>query len=551
MTGFRFLYPPECDPAQEVRMKSFDFIQALQIDDMVVLQNDRYRGYSDLTLEKFFSTDPNVLQYRQAIVEDLVEHPILYDAFCQSVAAIQNVTDLRKVLSSDFSVDSALSAVRYLEMYEELVDLFSDVFTKLEQDVASDIRSEGMKGFRKLIYEVSHSEEYQNLKREMAATGKNFGYLKSVTIGINLDDNLRPKEAGIISVNEKAFSAGSIIDKLMKHRLNDRQVMMTPLYPLQKGLHGEEQKALNYAMGSALQTIFEKPLRSFDPLIQNYDKANTAMSAALLDDIRFLTAGVKFILDMRDRGFEMCRPQICPVEEKVCELKQVYNPMLAMRGVEKTVVSNEFVLDEKGRFYLVTGPNHGGKSIFAYSVGMAQALCQLGLFVPAYQAKMSPVTGIFTHFPVSDENNYGKGRLESECARLSEILSQLSETDMLLMDESFSSTSGLEAGYIASEVLTGIGVIGCCGLFVTHIHDLPMKVSEYNAYPGNRSKIDNLVAQMEDVEGGVRSYRIQRTTPDGLSYARDIAARYGLNLQEICQNAQGEKSSPEQKLCER
>lgn len=287
MTGFRFLYPPECDPAQEVRMKSFDFIQALQIDDMVVLQNDRYRGYSDLTLEKFFSTDPNVLQYRQAIVEDLVEHPMLYDAFCQSVAAIQNVTDLRKVLSSDFSVDSALSAVRYLEMYEELVDLFSDVFTKLEQDVTSDIRSEGMKGFRKLIYEVSHSEEYQNLKREMAATGKNFGYLKSVTIGINLDDNLRPKEAGIISVNEKAFSAGSIIDKLMKHRLNDRQVMMTPLYPLQKGLHGEEQKALNYAMGSALQTIFEKPLRSFEPLIQNYYKANTAMFAALLDDIRF------------------------------------------------------------------------------------------------------------------------------------------------------------------------------------------------------------------------------------------------------------------------
>ena len=359
-----------------------------------------------------------------------------------------------------------------------------------------------------------------------------------MTIGINLDENLRPKEAGIISINEKEFSAGSIIDKLMKHRLTDRQVMMTPLYPLQKGLHGEEQKSLNYAMNSALQTIFEKPLRSFEPLIQNYYKENTAMFVALLDDIRFLTAGVKFILDMRAKGFEMCRPQICPVEEKVCELQHVYNPMLAMRGVEKTVVSNEFVLDEKGRFYLVTGPNHGGKSIFAYSIGMAQALCQLGLFVPAHQAKMSPMTGIFTHFPVSDENNYGKGRLESECARLSEILSQLSETDMLLMDESFSSTSGLEAGYIASEVLTGIGVIGCCGLFVTHIHDLPMKVSEYNNYPGNKSKIDNLVAQMESKEDGVRSYRISRTTPDGLSYARDIAARYGLNLQEICKQAE-------------
>lgn len=533
-TEFRLLYPKGYKESDQARMKSYDFITLLQIDDMVVLQNDRYRGYSELTLEKFFSTDPEVIEYRQAIVEDLVEHPKLYQAFCSSVSEIQNVSELRRVLSSDFSVDSALSAVRYLEMYEELVDLFANVFSEIEKDPGADIASDGMKNFRELVYSVAKSEEYLNLKREMEATGKNFGYLKSVTIGINLDDNLRPKEAGIISVNEKEFSAGSIIDKLMKHRLTDRQVMMTPLYPLQKGLHGEEQKAINYAMGSALQTIFEKPLRSFEPMIQNYYKANTAVFAALLDDIRFLTAGVKFILDMKEKGFEMCRPQICPVKERVCELEQVYNPMLAMRGVEKTVVSNRFELDDNGRFYLVTGPNHGGKSIFAYSIGMAQALCQLGLFVPAHRAKMSPVTGIFTHFPVSDENNYGKGRLESECARLSKILKQLSDTDMLLMDESFSSTSGLEAGYIASEVLTGIGVIGCCGLFVTHIHDLPMKVQEYNSYPGNRSKIDNLVAQMDNVEQGVRSYRIRRTTPDGLSYARDIAARYGLNLEKIC-----------------
>ncbi|MFR5702138.1 MAG: hypothetical protein ACLUD0_09870 [Eubacterium ramulus] len=94
-------------------------------------------------------------------------------------------------------------------------------------------------------------------------------------------------------------------------------------------------------MGSALQTIFEKPLRSFEPMIQNYYKANTAVFAAL--------AGRYSVSDGRceiysgyavTQGFEMCRPQICPVKDQVCELEQVYNPMLAMRGVEKTVVSN-------------------------------------------------------------------------------------------------------------------------------------------------------------------------------------------------------------------
>lgn len=268
-------------------------------------------------------------------------------------------------------------------------------------------------------------------------------------------------------------------------------------------------------------------------MIQNYYKVNTAPFVAMLDDIRFLTAGASFVLQMRELGFPMCRPQIASMEEKVCDLSEVYNPMLALRGVEKTIVSNSFCLDENGRFFLVTGPNHGGKSIFAYSVGMSQAPFQLGLFVPAKSAHMSPVSGIYTHFPASDKDNYGKERLESECARLGAIMKYLTETDMLLMDESFSSTNGLEAGYIASEVLTGIGVIGCCGLFVTHIHDLPLKVAEFNAHPRNKGKIDNLVAQMESREDGVRSYRVLRTTPDGLSYARDIAMRYGLDLEDI------------------
>ena len=48
-----------------------------------------------------------------------------------------------------------------------------------------------------------------------------------------------------------------------------------------------------------------------------------------------------------------------------------------------------------------------------------------------------------------------------------------------------------------------------------------------------QQQIDNLVALMENKESGKRSYKVCRTTPDGLSYARDIAKRYGLNLEGI------------------
>ena len=42
----------------------------------------------------------------------------------------------------------------------------------------------------------------------------------------------------------------------------------------------------------------------------------------------FLTSGVKFIYEMREMGFDMCKPEVAEIEEKKCDLKQVYNPKL-------------------------------------------------------------------------------------------------------------------------------------------------------------------------------------------------------------------------------
>lgn len=523
------LYPIGYDREKDVPMKDFSFIHSLQIDEMIVFKKDSFRGFGDLKLENFYTTDPKVLRFRLDVVEDLVENAPLYETFCKAVSIIYNISDMRRVLKSDFTMESALGCLRVLEMYQEVVELFSVTLRN------SAVHSEGMCRFRDKILDIADSKDYRILCEELSKMDLDLRYLKSVTIGINLDENLRPKEAGILSVNQTHFRPGSIMDKLLKKK-NQGDTLISTLYPLPKGLRGDELDALNNTINRSLHTIFVKSLRDFEPLIHKYYNQNTEVFMDILDDIRFLTAGAGFIRSMKEAGHVMCKPVVAEIADKKCELKQVYNPILARYAIEKTIVSNSFSYDENGRFYLVTGPNHGGKSIFAYSVGMAQALFQLGLFVPAKSACISPVTGIFTHFPSSDENNYGKGRLESECARLGQIMKQLTDTDLLFMDESFSSTSGLEAGYIASEVLTGIGVIGCGGIFVTHIHDLPLQVETYNSYPGNKGKIDNLAALMEDKENGIRSYRIIRTTPDGLSHARDIASRYGLDLDGILKN---------------
>ena len=158
---------------------------------------------------------------------------------------------------------------------------------------------------------------------------------------------------------------------------------------------------------------------------------------------------------------------------------------------------------------------------------------QLGMYVPADTASISPVDGIYTHFPTGAEDTIDKGRLGEECARLGEIFDCVTDNGLVLLDESLSSTGSFEASYIAAEVLSGLAHVGCRCLFSTHLHELAAEIDNINRKSLERGgvAIDTLVAGIEGE--GKRSFRIIRAKPDGKSYAHDIAESYGLTYEKI------------------
>ena len=524
---FRLLYPDGIEPSGRNAFPDHEFIHTLQIDQMVSIGREGYRGIPDLQLERFFSCDPVVLRYRAEIIEEIAASEPLQQLIADALPMIRDVYEMRKVLNhGDGNLESGLSSTRYIEQYIELVELFRQRLEPLAP------QSAGLRRLKDEILARSESEDFKALRRHLEDLDTRIGRIKSITLGLNLDGNLHVTDAGLVSINTAPFRQSSLMDRLLGRSGRDPMVCMSGFASIAKSSRDDERQALDSAVHRALDVVFAKVIRSWEPVINQYYHDETRFFVELMDDLRFLSAAVHFLLELRAHGCRFCRPVIRPVQDRALHLHNVYNPMLALKVSGEPIVANDFDYDENGRFYLVTGPNHGGKSIFCYSIGMAQALFQLGLPVPAERAEMSPVTGIYTHFPTSDEDNYGKGRLESECARISAILPRLRDTDLFLMDESFSSTSLLEGSYIAGEVLSAISEIGCGGVYVTHIHELTQRVRELSVGPG---KLDNLVAQMQSVSDGTRSYRVLRTTPDGLSYARDIARKYGLSREEILQ----------------
>jgi DNA mismatch repair protein MutS len=171
-------------------------------------------------------------------------------------------------------------------------------------------------------------------------------------------------------------------------------------------------------------------------------------------------------------------------------------------------------------------------------VGLCQVLAQAGVWVPAVQARLSPVDNIYTHYPVEEALEKATGRFGDEAQRLSHIFARASRHSLILFNESLISTSPGESLYIAQDIVRILRRMGVRAMFATHLHELAAGVAELNANTTGDSRIVSLVASRmeegeEGEEGTRRSYKIVPGRPMGRSYAREIAAKYGISYDQL------------------
>ena len=72
--------------------------------------------------------------------------------------------------------------------------------------------------------------------------------------------------------------------------------------------------------------------------------------------------------------------------------------------------------------------------------------------------------------------------------------------------------------------------LGTRAIFNTHMHDLARNLDEVNTTVKGDSKIESLVT---GVENGQRSFKVFIAPPQGVSYAKDIAEKYGVTFDKI------------------
>ncbi len=538
LNDFSLLYPSGYKGRDDLPDISPETTEQLELDLLFQLNNS--------SLEELFTTSPEVIKYRQDVFEDIEACPEIADTLSKVVPILLDIEELRRLATNAASAggsdtESYLFSLSEIELYTSCLSVMHKGLSGCREKV----KSEAFCALCDRITELTESDYYRDLNEKLNALTQRVRDIKSVTVGVNLDSQLRPVYAGVLSFNSRPFKSGEVIDKILRLNFkNDENTCIAPLTPFIKGQSENQQYATTHAFYSAINDVFRSSVRSWRRLVSEYVLENTDFLLSILPEIEFIVKGSRVISALRSRGITLCRPDVRPMEEQALSFRALANPVVALR-IEDEIVTNDLEFDRDAWIYVLTGPNRGGKSVITCALGLAVAMCMLGLPVPAEKAVISPCDGIFAHFPTGSDDTIDKGRLGEECARLEEIFDRASKYSLILLDESLSSTGAFEASYIAAEVLTGFAVLGCHALFSTHLHELAAKVDDINADSASRGgvRVDNLVAGIEE---GKRSFRILRQRPDGKSYAHDIAEKYNLSLEQIMSKLGGRIKAKEE-----
>ncbi|NGM69031.1 DNA mismatch repair protein MutS [Natronolimnobius sp. AArcel1] len=204
---------------------------------------------------------------------------------------------------------------------------------------------------------------------------------------------------------------------------------------------------------------------------------------ALADALATLDAFVS--LATAAAQYDYCRPEIVDrdgsgqasgrdddcSDGRVLEIEGGRHPVV--ERTQESFVPNDTRFTDDRRLAVITGPNMSGKSTYMRQVAQIVLLAQVGSFVPARSARLTPVNRIFTRVGASDDIAGGRSTFMVEMDELATILQEADERSLVLLDEVGRGTSTADGMAIAQAITEHLhDAVGATTLFATHHHPL-------------------------------------------------------------------------------
>jgi DNA mismatch repair protein MutS len=480
------------------RAQAPDFFGDLNLDQIVAAA---VSGKDDYDLRPFFHRkldDVDDIVYRHEVMRDL-EVPEL---FGHVTAFAGRVQEMRRHLQQSEKLYYRLQKNSW---FVDAVAVYYEAVRQLLTDLQkTEPQSRGLRGLRDYLDLYVASDSFRELVLDTERVRTDLGSVKYCFLINGSSVTVRKYD------DESDYSAevAQTFDKFRQGAARDYRFKLAEFVEMN---HIEAQVLdLVAKLHPEIFSYFDEyctKYRNFgDPAVLRFDR-----------EVQFYVSYLEYISKLKEAGLKFSYPRVS-WETKEVGGNEVFDLALATRLVaEKTVViTNDFYLLGRERVFVVSGPNQGGKTTFARTVGQLHYLACLGFPVPGTGVQLFLFDRIFVHFERGENVADLRGKLQDDLLRIRGILDEATPDSLIIMNEIFSSTTLEDAVFLATDVMRRILDLGCLCVCVTFLEELA-------------SLSDSVVSMVSTVvpeDPAQRTFKVIRRPADGRAYAISIAEKY-------------------------
>ena len=336
-------------------------------------------------------------------------------------------------------------------LYDEVVDLLQ---RSIVDEPGISLREGGIikSGYNEELDEYRRiSHDSKSMLQEIEEREKEETGIKSLKIGYNkvFGYYIEVRHSGTDLVPDRYIRKQTLA--------NAERYITEELKEFETKILGAQEKIVNieYNLFTEVREIIKTKLSSIQ---------QTAHEIAVVDVLSSLAEAAS--------TYNYTRPRLTNNGE--IDIKDGRHPLVERILTRDLFVPNDTRLNHTDcEVMLITGPNMAGKSTYMRQAALLTLMAQIGSFIPAREASISPVDRIFTRIGASDDLVSGQSTFMVEMNEVAQILKYATKNSLVILDEIGRGTSTFDGMSIARAVIEHMREkVHAKTLFATHYHEL-------------------------------------------------------------------------------